>query len=58
VKEEEANEQKKSIIGALKAAAPEWEFDRIHKIFLWNKVCRRARLVKPNRRRKDLFAND
>jgi len=26
VKEAEANEQHKSIIGALKAAAPEWEF--------------------------------
>ena len=29
VKEAEANEQHKSIIGALKAAAPEWEFEQI-----------------------------
>jgi len=27
VKEAEANEQHKRIIGALKTAAPEWEFD-------------------------------
>ena len=26
----EANEQHKSIIGALKAAAPEWEFEQIN----------------------------
>ena len=30
VKEAEANEQHKSIIGALKAAAPEWEFEQIN----------------------------
>jgi len=30
VKEEEANEQHKSIIGALKAAAPKWEFEQIN----------------------------
>jgi len=30
VKEVEANEQHKSIIGALKAAAPEWEFEQIN----------------------------
>ena len=29
VKEAEVNEQHKSIIGALKAAAPEWEFERL-----------------------------
>jgi len=29
VKETEANEQHKSIIGALKASAPEWEFEQI-----------------------------
>jgi len=29
VKDAEANEQHKSIIGALKAAAPEWEFEQI-----------------------------
>jgi len=29
VKDAEANEQYKSIIGALKAAAPEWEFEQI-----------------------------
>ena len=28
--EAEANEQHKSIIGALKAAAPEWEFEQIN----------------------------
>ena len=30
VKEAEANEQHKSIIGALKAAAPKWEFEQIN----------------------------
>ena len=30
MKDAEANEQHKSIIGALKAAAPEWEFEQIH----------------------------
>jgi len=30
VKEAEANEQHKSIIGALKAAAPKWEFEHIN----------------------------
>jgi len=30
VKEAESNEQHKSIIGALKAAAPGWEFEQIH----------------------------
>jgi len=30
VKEAEANEQHKSIIGALKAAAPEWDFEQIN----------------------------
>jgi len=30
VKGAEANEQHKSIIGALKAAAPEWEFEQIN----------------------------
>jgi len=30
VTEAEANEQHKSIIGALKAAAPEWEFEQIN----------------------------
>jgi len=30
MKEAEANEQHKSIIGALKAAAPEWEFEQIN----------------------------
>ena len=30
VKEAEANEQHKSIIGALKAVAPKWEFEQIH----------------------------
>jgi len=29
VKEAEAKEQNKSIIGALKAAAPKWEFEQI-----------------------------
>jgi len=29
VKEAEANEQQKSIIGALKAAATKWEFEQI-----------------------------
>jgi len=29
VKEAEANEHHKSIIGVLKAAAPEWEFEQI-----------------------------
>jgi len=29
VKEAEANEQHKSIIGALKTAAPKWEFEQI-----------------------------
>jgi len=30
VKDAEANEQHKSIIGALKVAAPEWEFEQIN----------------------------
>jgi len=30
VKDAEANEQHKSIIGALKAVAPEWEFEQIY----------------------------
>jgi len=30
VKDAEANEQHKSIIGALKAAAPEWKFEQIN----------------------------
>ena len=30
MKDAEANEQHKSIIGALKAAAPEWEFEQIN----------------------------
>jgi len=30
VREAEANEQHKSIIGALKAAPPKWEFEQIH----------------------------
>jgi len=30
VKEAEANEQHKSIIGALRAAAPEWEFEQMN----------------------------
>jgi len=30
VKDAEANEQHKSIIGALKAPAPEWEFEQIN----------------------------
>jgi hypothetical protein len=30
VKEAEANEQHKSIIGALKTAAPKWEFEQIN----------------------------
>jgi len=30
VKEEEENEQNKSIIGALRTAAPEWEFEKIN----------------------------
>jgi len=30
VKDAEANEQHKSIMGALKAAAPEWEFEQIN----------------------------
>jgi len=30
VKEAEANEQHKSIIGALKAAAPKWEFEQMN----------------------------
>jgi len=30
VKEAEANEQHKSIIGALKVAAPKWEFEQIN----------------------------
>ena len=30
VKDAEANEQQKSIIGALKAAPPEWEFEQIN----------------------------
>ena len=30
VKDAEAHEQHKSIIGALKAAAPEWEFEQIN----------------------------
>ena len=32
VKDAEANEQHKSIIGALKAAAPKWKFEKIN---LW-----------------------
>jgi len=38
VKEAEANEQHKSIIGALKAAAPEWKFEQIthlSRLTLW-----------------------
>ena len=30
MKEEEANEQHESVIGALKAAAPKWEFQQIN----------------------------
>ena len=30
VKEDEANKQHRSIIQALKAAAPEWTFEQIH----------------------------
>jgi len=30
VKDAEANEQRKSIISALKATAPEWEFEQIN----------------------------
>ena len=30
MKDAEANEQHKSIIGALKVAAPEWEFEQIN----------------------------
>ena len=30
VKEEEANEQHKSIISALRVAAPKWEFEQIY----------------------------
>ena len=30
MKDAEANKQHKSIIGALKAAAPEWEFEQIN----------------------------
>ena len=30
VKEDEANKENKSIIGSLKAAAPEWTFEQIH----------------------------
>ena len=30
MKDAEAHEQHKSIIGALKAAAPEWEFEQIN----------------------------
>ena len=30
MQEEEANEQHKSIIGALKTAAPKWEFEQIN----------------------------
>jgi len=30
VKDAEVNEQHKSIIGALKAAAPKWEFEQIN----------------------------
>jgi len=30
VKDAEANEQHKSIIGALKAVAPEWKFEQIN----------------------------
>jgi len=30
VKEAETNEQHKSIIGALRAAAPQWEFEQIN----------------------------
>ena len=32
MKDAEANEQLKSIIGALKAAAPEWEFEQINSV--------------------------
>ena len=35
VKEAEANEQHKSIIGALKAAAPKWEFEQPGRSTLW-----------------------
>jgi len=37
VKEDEANEQHKSIIEALKAAAPEWTFERIN--FVAGRLC-------------------
>jgi len=40
VKEAEANEQHKSIIGALKAVAPKWEFEQIHSV-----VCNRGSVV-------------
>jgi len=40
VKDAEANKQHKSIIGALKVAAPEWEFEQIHFV-----VCNRGSVV-------------
>jgi len=40
VKDTEANEQHKSIIGTLKAAAPEWEFEQIKFV-----VCNRGSVV-------------
>jgi len=40
VKEAEANEQYKSIISALKAAVPEWEFEQINFF-----VCNRGSVV-------------
>jgi len=43
VKEAEANEQHKSIIGALKAAAPKWEFEQINFV-----VGSRGSVVKSN----------
>jgi len=41
VKEAEANEQHKSIIGALKAVAPKWEFEQIYSV-----LCNRGSVVK------------
>ena len=43
VKDAEANEQHKSIIGALKVAAPEWEFEQINFV-----VGSRGSVVKSN----------
>jgi len=43
VKDAEANEQHKSIISALKAAAPEWEFEQINFV-----VGNRVSVVKSN----------